>query len=387
MVCKENVSKIFILVLVIIIGILFFVPTGFENNKNEIKSIRSKGKIIEVDNSQIRTRGIVKTGMQILKIKVINGKLKGNKVEVVNKVIGKLELDKMFQIGDTALIVIDFNKGTISNVNVIDHYRINIEGILLLIFLILITIISGWTGIKAIISFIFTIMVIWKILIPGFLKGVDPLILSLVLVTIITFVIIFLVADFTKRALVAFYGSMLGIVTTCILGILFGKALNIHGAIVPFSESLLYSGYAHLDITKIFYSGIFIASSGAVMDVSMDISSALSEIVDKKPNITAREAINSGINISKAVLGTMTTTLLLAYSGGYTAMLMVFMAQGVPLMNILNMTYVAGEILHILVGSFGLITVAPFTAVVGGIMFTKEKNNKRTKKDSSLIKL
>lgn len=52
------------------------------------------------------------------------------------------------------------------------------------------------------------------------------------------------------------------------------------------------------------------------MDVSMDISSALSEIVNKKPDIAAREAINSGINISTAILGTMTTTLLLAYSGG-----------------------------------------------------------------------
>ncbi|MFX0548344.1 YibE/F family protein [Hathewaya histolytica] len=386
MLCKENVSKIFILVLIIVIGVLIFIPTGFEKHKDDIKSIRGKGKIIEVDNFQMRTRGIVKTGTQTVIVEVMNGKFKGEKVEAVNKVMGKLELDKIFQVGDNALIVIDYNKDVISNVNVIDHYRINIEGILLLVFVTLIILISGWTGVKAIISFIFTIMVIWKVLIPGFLKGVDPIILSLVLVTIITFVIIFLVAGFTKKALVAFYGSMLGIITTCILGIVFGKAFNIHGAIVPFSESLLYSGYAHLDITKIFYSGIFIASSGAVMDVSMDISSALSEIVNKKPDIVAREAINSGINISKAILGTMTTTLLLAYSGGYTAMLMVFMAQGVPMINIINMTYVAGEILHTLVGSFGLITVAPFTALVGGIMFTKENNKKKSEEEISVAR-
>ena len=72
----------------------------------------------------------------------------------------------------------------------------------------------------------------------------------------------------------------------------------------------------------------------------------------------------------------MTTTLLLAYSGGYIALFMVFMAQGTPIENILNLKYVSGEILHTIVGSFGMIMVAPLTAVLAGIFFTKkEKSN------------
>lgn len=35
-------------------------------------------------------------------------------------------------------------------------------------------------------------------------------------------------------------------------------------------------------------------------------------------------------NGQEAAMGTMTTTLLLAYSGGYLSLLMVFMAQGTP---------------------------------------------------------
>ena len=64
----------------------------------------------------------------------------------------------------------------------------------------------------------------------------------------------------------------------------------------------------------------------------------------------------------------MTTTLLLAYSGGYVALLMVFMAQGTPLYNILNYKYVASEIIHTIVGSFGLVTVAPLTALTSGFL-------------------
>lgn len=51
-------------------------------------------------------------------------------------------------------------------------------------------------------------------------------------------------------------------------------------------------------------------------------------------------------------MGTMTTTLLFAYSGGYIALLMVFMAQGTPVDHILNYKYVAAEIIHTVIGSF-----------------------------------
>ena len=73
---------------------------------------------------------------------------------------------------------------------------------------------------------------------------------------------------------------------------------------------------------------------------------------------------------------TMTTTLLLAYSGGYMTLLMVFMAQGTPIYNILNYKYVASEILHTIVGSFGLVAVAPFTAFMSGLLLTCNKKRK-----------
>jgi uncharacterized membrane protein len=44
------------------------------------------------------------------------------------------------------------------------------------------------------------------------------------------------------------------------------------------------------------------------------------------------------------------------------------MAQGTPIINILNLKYVSSEILHTLIGSFGLVTVAPFTALASGIL-------------------
>ena len=145
---------------------------------------------------------------------------------------------------------------------------------------------------------------------------------------------------------------------------------------MPDSESLLYSRFQHLNLTAIFTSSIFIGASGAMMDLSVDITSAIQEVVEKKPDISWKEAAKSGMNVGRAAMGTMTTTLLLAYSGEYITLMMVFMAQGTPVDHILNYKYVAAEVLDTIAGSFGLVTVAPFTALVGGLFLTVRKEKK-----------
>lgn len=145
---------------------------------------------------------------------------------------------------------------------------------------------------------------------------------------------------------------------------------------MPDSESLLYSGFQHLNLTAIFTSSIFIGASGAMMDLSVDITSAIQEVVEKKPDISWKEAAKSGMNVGRAAMGTMTTTLLLAYSRGYITLMMVFMAQGTPVDHILNYKHVAAEVLDTIAGSFGLVTVAPFTALVGGLFLTVRKEKK-----------
>ncbi|MDN5334985.1 MAG: hypothetical protein PWR02_11 [Synergistales bacterium] len=109
------------------------------------------------------------------------------------------------------------------------------------------------------------------------------------------------------------------------------------------------------------------------MDLAMDVSASMNELYLHRPGLDRRNGIRSGFQVGRAVIGTMATTLLLAYFGGYSTMLMVFIGQGTPLVNILNLNYVAAEILHTLVGSFGLVAVAPLTAVIGGFVYTRPR--------------
>ena len=249
--------------------------------------------------------------------------------------------------------------------------------ILLAVFAVFLIIFAGKIGFQAILSFFITILMIWKILVPCYLKGYSPVWVGIGITAVLTAIIIFFVYGLDKRTLTAVSGALLGITTTCILGILFTGLFKIHGAVMTSSESLLYSGYQDLDLTSIFMASIFIGASGAMMDLAVDITSAVWEVIGKKPDISAPEAILSGLRVGRAAMGTMTTTLLLAYSGGYISLLMVFMAQGTPVDHILNYKYVAAEVLDTVVGSFGLVTVAPFTALMAGLLLTRRKKRRK----------
>lgn len=253
----------------------------------------------------------------------------------------------------------------------IDHDRIPAEILMGAVFVLFLILFAGRTGVRAVLSFIMTVLAIWKILVPFYLKGYNPIWIGLLFTLILSLLIIALVYGFDRRCASAVSGTFLGVLVTCILGAIFTDLFQIHGAVMSSSESLLYAGYQDLNLTRIFMASIFIGASGALMDLSVDITSAIHEIVEKRPDIGWREAVKSGMNIGRAAMGTMTTTLLLAYSGGYIALLMVFMAQGTPLVNILNYKYVAAEMIHTVIGSFGLVTVAPFTALCAGVLLTK----------------
>jgi uncharacterized membrane protein len=361
-----------LIISILAIIILFMIPTGYEEALNYQGTERCEAKVLSIDDSSIVDTGLIRTGDQRCELKFINGKFKGQTATGINQLKGSLESDKLFAVGDTALVTIDYQGDQIGYVMMVDHYRINIELILAALFAIFLLLFAGKTGLRAIVSFVLTVLMIWKLLIPLYLKGYNPVIIGLLLTVTIIVLILSLVYGFESRSASAILGSILGVITTCILGILFTNLFKVHGAVMSNSESLLYSGYQDLNLTQIFMASIFIGSSGAMMDLAVDITSAIYEVVTQCPGIKVKAAIKSGMNVGRAAMGTMTTTLLLAYSGGYIALLMVFMAQGTPVSHILNYKYVSAEILETIVGSFGLITVAPFTAITAGWILTSK---------------
>ncbi len=367
----KNKDIIFSIVCLVIIVVLLAIPTGFKRDIY-INAEHAKVKILEVDNSDMHLMGIIQQGEQTAKVEIMNGSFKGKILKGYNLFTGSLSSDKIFKNGDIALALIEKDKNDEPIfVNLIDFYRINIEIILVGLFVIALVFVSGITGIRTIISFTFTLTCIFKLFIPMLLKGYQPMILALVVGVSISVVTLILVGGFTKKAYCAIFGAVLSSLITCILAIIFGNLFNIDGTVMEWSESLLYTGFFDLDLTLIYQAGIYLSCSGAIIDLAIDISASIDELSLKKPDISQKEILLSGITIGKSIIGTQTTTLLLAYMGSFIGIMMVYMAQGTPLLNILNTKFIAAEILQTFVGCIGLVIVSPFTALTCSYLYKK----------------
>ena len=358
----------------IVIVVLIFLPTGFEGALQFKDAEKCKVLVEEVDNSSLIDTGLIRTGQQICKVRFLTGRFEGQTSFGWNMLGGSLSQDKLFRPGDKAQAVVHHDEGEIISINLIDYYRLDGELVLAIAFALFLICFARDVGLRSVLSFVITILVLWKILVPLFLKGYNSIFVGLVAVAIMTFVILLFVYGLDKRLLSSFFGSMSGIIFAMILSIICSKAFHIHGAVMANSEALLYSGFADLNLTQIFMASVFIGASGSVMDLSVDITSAVSEVVRNCPDISTKKAIKSGLAVARAAMGTMTTTLLLAYSGSCIAFLMTFMAQGTPVYNILNNNVVAAEIINTIAGSFGLAMTAPLTAFISGILLTNKDN-------------
>ncbi|ONI39447.1 hypothetical protein AN396_08570 [Candidatus Epulonipiscium fishelsonii] len=367
----KNKNIIFSIICLVIITVLLAIPTGFERDIY-VNAEHAKVKILDVNNSKINVMGFIRQGEQTAQVEVMNGSFKGEILEGHNMFRGSLSSDKVFANGDIALALIEKNSNDEPIfVNLVDFYRINIELILAGIFILALIIVSGTTGIRTIISFVFTLTCIFKLFIPMLLKGYQPIMLALAIGVSISVVTLILVGGFTRKAYCAIIGAVLSSLITCILAIIFGHYFNIDGTVMEWSESLLYAGFFDLNLTQIYQAGIYLSCSGAIIDLAIDISASIDELSLKKPDISRKEILLSGLTIGKSIVGTQTTTLLLAYMGSFIGIMMVYMAQGTPLLNILNTKFIASEILQTFVGCIGLVIVSPFTALTCSYIYKK----------------
>ena len=336
---------------------------------------KEKALVLAVDNSTIEGLFPLLRGSQQLQIKILSGKHKGKIFQANNELRAQMELDKIFKPGDIILAGIMHNADPSSDtVNAQDYYRINHTLLLFGLFALLLLIFGGYTGFSALLSFVFSCLVIWKLVIPLTLQGFNAVFISFAAVILLSIIIIFLVAGLTAKGISALAGSLLGVLAAAITGWFFSTLFKINGAVMPYAQSLLNSGYGYLSLSDIYIGAIFLASSGAVMDLAMDISSGIEEVSNNNRTLKFKELFLSGIRIGRSVVGTMTTTLLLAYSGGYLTLMMMFAAQGTNPIDFINNPHVASEVVKTLVGSFGLVLVAPFTALVGAWIFGRKKN-------------
>lgn len=369
---KKRGEVVFAIILTLVSLVLILISTGFQRSIY-VNAQGAKARVLATDDSTIIQIGLFRQGDQRCTVEILSGDHKGLVMDGVNMLSGSLADDKVFQAGDLAWILVERDsEGNPIFVNMIDYYRLGKELVAAIIFAIALIAFARFSGVRIIISFIFAFLCIWKLLIPATLHGMNPLFMCIATLMAITVTTLLLVGGVDRRALAAILGAVTASLATALVGYIMTKWMRIHGSVLEQSESLLYAGFQNLDLTSLFIGVVALSAGGAIMDLSIDVSVAMAEVKDHAPDISRKELIRSGMAVGRAGVGTQTTTLLLAYMGAWLSVMMVYMAQSTPILNVLTSKMIASEIVQTLTGCTGLLLVTPLTSLFASLLYTRK---------------
>lgn len=151
-----------LLACVIMIILLLLLPTGYEEYLSFQESDIRPARVLQTDDTSIIDTGLIRSGEQRCELEILSGQFKGKIATGENTLNGSLERDKIFFVGDTALVRINYSDDEILNVSMIDHYRLPYELLLAAAFIILLFLFAGRTGLRAVFSFVLTILMLFQ---------------------------------------------------------------------------------------------------------------------------------------------------------------------------------------------------------------------------------
>ena len=240
------------------------------------------------------------------------------------------------------------------------------------VFLILLCIVGGKKGVKSAVSLLFTFICFVFLFFPMILRGIWPIIAAMITSAIVLGVSMYLLNGWTRKSGIAFLATLGGLLISGAAAIIFGHAVNLSGYNVSNIENLMFVAQnTMIDVGQILFAGILFASLGAVMDIAMDVTSACAEIVKHNPYISRKALFQAGMNVGRDVMGTMSTTLILAFFGGSLGVWVLDYVYDLPYLQLINSNAIGIEIMKGFSASFGVIFTVPIAAALSA--FYKRK--------------
>lgn len=216
--------------------------------------------------------------------------------------------------------------------------------------------------------------IIIYLVIPAVFSGYSPIWMSILCAVLSTAVTLLLLNGQSKKTYAAIIATTIGVLFALLLFMLMSWMLHLNGFSSSEAESLiLIHESTGLKIKDLLFAGVLISSLGAIMDVGMSIVSSLYEVQHHNPSITARQLFRSGIEIGKDMIGTMTNTLILAFTGSAFITLLVFISYQVQFNQLFSSNYMAIEIAQGVCGTFGIVLTVPVASAVAAFILTGKR--------------
>ncbi|MBM3235883.1 YibE/F family protein [Candidatus Poribacteria bacterium] len=334
---------------------------------------------------------------QLVTLKIIGGPFRGRLVTAENSFIGRPYSDRVLRNGDKLFLEIPLKRGQIlpdekiEQVYLREYFRNRFLLHLLGAFCALLIVVGNIKGLQAIGALAASGLAMVFIFVPLLLKGYNPFWTALFVSALATVATFLIVGGISKKVISGTLGTLGGVAACGILISISNIILHFTGLDVEFGQMQL--GYKlwlleteegwQWNHSGILVAGIIIGALGAMMDVCMAISSAIVEVKKAKPNISVKDAIRSGLNVGKDIMGTMTNTLIFAYVGADMTLMVLpslnfpEIGRVDPFFRLLNKEGPAVEAVQALVGTIGLVLAIPITALIAGLLTASEGERRK----------
>lgn len=373
---KKHRNDIVSLSVIIVLGIVIILMSKFIFQSGQVKDRLNKdveyykAKVISINKEELQEDMYIedlKLGIQDISIRILDGKYKGQEFDITNR-ISRLYNMKV-EDGTRIIVAMYYNDNEVSDIAVYSYERSRILTTLIGIFVIVILLVGGFKGLKAIVSLVFTLVCVVFLMLPLMLRGISPIVAAIIIAIISIIITLLLVSGKNKKTYSAIIGTISGVIISGIIAFLFGNRAHLSGITMEYSESMMYiSEVTGLKVSGIMFAGILVASLGAVMDVAMSISSSIFEIYSVNNKMNIKELIISGMNIGRDIIGTMSNTLILAFAGGSLNTLILLYTSNMVPNQMFNLDIVGTEIIQGLAGSIGIVLTVPITAIVSAYL-------------------
>lgn len=350
---------------VLAVGFLIFVYFINQVQKPELVTTVGRtferAKVVEVVKDNLQEDGR-RYGEQTVRLLMLSGLQKGETVEATSSA------GYLFGAGCTPgmeVITIQSVSGDISVTSVYSANREPVVYAFVLLFFLILCVIGGKQGVKASIGLIFTLACIILLYIPLIFRGFSPFWAAVLVAIVTTLVTMYLIGGPSKKTACAIVGSIAGVIIAGLAATGFGYFSGISGNNVSDIENLLFLGEnTKIQVSGLLFSGLLIASLGAVMDVAISVASTINEIQEQNPSLSRMELFRSGISVGRDMMGTMSNTLILAFAGGSVSVLVTNYVYNLPYVQIINSYGIGIEIMQAFSGSMGVVLTVPIVAAV-----------------------
>ncbi len=343
-------------------------------NTSTLEYVRAR--VVEITSEELTDTGDFTAGRQVAQVEIKQGKAKGRVVEIDNIITATHNV--VLKEGGRVILIADMPEHTEPYFTLYNYDRSFGTFALIFLFLAAVVIIGGKKGFMSCLGLAFTLCTVVCFLLPSLFEGGNAAVVSVMTIVLSTTVSCFCIGGLSKKTYLNILSTVLGTVTAGIVYFMFMLSIGISGTNISDIDQLVQiSHYTGLSLDGILFAGILVSSLGAVMDVAVSIGASLQEIKDLNPKITPKQLFQSGMNIGKDMIGTMTNTLILAFTGGTLSTLIIFLSLGLQFNQLLSSNFLALEIASGISGSMAVVLTVPISAAICAFSGDKKVKNKK----------